>query len=164
MSIKKQDIIKKFQEFYNILRNNEKFILKREALKNLYKKYTLRIVTGRPKAEAYYVLNRFNVLGFFDAVICMEDCKKKQKPDPFGINLALKRLGVRKTSKNSAIYIGDSIDDINAAKNAGIRSIGILSSNVNSRSLKKLMLNNGAIKILEDINQLDINKLVSVIT
>jgi len=163
--IKKQDIIKKFQEFYlgnkkkKGLINNEAWLLDKNLLKNLYKKYRLGIVTGRPKEEAYYVLKKFKVLGFFDAVIAMEDCGKKQKPNPFGINLALKRLNLAKANKKSAIYIGDNIDDIKAAKNAGIKSIGILSSNINSKSLKKPMINNGAIKILNDIN-----KLASVIT
>lgn len=154
LKIEKQKIIQKFQEFYNLFRKNEKLLIKIQTLQDLSKKYRLGIVTGRPRDEAGYVLNRFNVLKFFDAIIAMEDCGKKQKPDPFGINLALKRLKIGSIGKKDALYIGDNIDDIIAAKNAGIKAIAILQKDVNSESLKKRMLNLGALKILDDINQL----------
>lgn len=40
------------------------------------------------------------------------------KPHPDGLNLAIERLGV---SKDNSIFLGDSLDDLHAARNAGIR-------------------------------------------
>ena len=177
VKIEKQKIIDKFQWLY--LGNNnkkgliedEKLLLDREKLKILSEKYKLGIVTGRPKEEAYYVLRRFNILGFFNAVVTMEDCGKKQKPDPFGINLALQRLKVdaadnklgtskneyrinKNNDKKNAVYIGDNIDDIIAAKNAGIKAIGILPRKANSDVLRRKMTKNGAIDVLNDVNKI----------
>jgi pyrophosphatase PpaX len=44
------------------------------------------------------------------------------KPDPEGIFLALNNLGIR--SKN-VIMIGDTAPDIEAGKNAGVKTIGV---------------------------------------
>jgi phosphoglycolate phosphatase len=42
------------------------------------------------------------------------------KPNPEGLNFALNSLGVQ---KEKAVFVGDSLDDVNAAKNAGMRVI-----------------------------------------
>jgi len=42
------------------------------------------------------------------------------KPNPEGINFALGTLGVE---KEKAVFVGDSLDDVNAARNAGLRVI-----------------------------------------
>ena len=44
------------------------------------------------------------------------------KPNPQGIHLALGRLGVE---KERGLFVGDSLDDVNAARNAGMRVIVI---------------------------------------
>jgi phosphoglycolate phosphatase len=57
--------------------------------------------------------------GFFDIALSRNDVLNL-KPNPDGINLAIERLGAQ---KDTSIFMGDSLDDINAAKNAGIRVI-----------------------------------------
>jgi phosphoglycolate phosphatase len=42
------------------------------------------------------------------------------KPNSEGINLALDKLGVQ---RGKSVFVGDSLDDINAARNAGLRVI-----------------------------------------
>lgn len=64
-------------------------------------------------------LNRLGLDGSFDTAVCRDDVKLF-KPDPEGINLAISRLGAQ---KNETLYIGDSLDDVNAARNAGIMVI-----------------------------------------
>jgi len=151
--IPKDKIIKKFQELYsgkNGFINNEKWILSKETLQELYKTCRLGIVTGRPKSEAYSALRKFEVLDFFDVVITMEDYpKEKPKPDPYSINSALKKLG----NKN-AVYIGDSIDDMEAARNAGIKAIGVIPPNIPGDRLELLLEQNGAKTVLKNINQI----------
>ncbi|MCX6730658.1 MAG: HAD-IA family hydrolase [Candidatus Roizmanbacteria bacterium] len=81
-------------------------------LKNIYGK--LGIATGRPKEEAQYVLDRFELKELFDVVVTKEDTQK-EKPYPDPILKAIKVLGVKKS-----VYIGDSPSDVVAATAAGI--------------------------------------------
>lgn len=53
----------------------------------------------------------------FDVVLTRNDVMNL-KPDPEGLNLAIEKLGI---CKDSSILLGDSLDDVNAARNAGIR-------------------------------------------
>ncbi len=67
-------------------------------------------------------LARHGVADYFDVVISAQDITK-HKPDPEGINLALEKLG---TTPDEAVYVGDMLTDIQAAKAAGLRAaIGI---------------------------------------
>jgi len=62
-------------------------------------------------------LSRFNFMEYFEIALGRNDVMNL-KPDPEGLNLAVETLGI---SKSGAIFIGDSLDDIKAARNAGIR-------------------------------------------
>ena len=64
-------------------------------------------------------LSKFCLTNYFDIVLSRYDVKNL-KPSPDGLHLALEKLGVR---KDASIFIGDSLDDVNAAKTAGIRVI-----------------------------------------
>ncbi len=57
-----------------------------------------------------------------DIVISREDVRLP-KPDPAGISIALERLGVK---AEDAVMVGDSPDDIAAARPIGVYSIGAL--------------------------------------
>jgi HAD superfamily hydrolase (TIGR01509 family) len=59
---------------------------------------------------------------FFDTVVTRNDVKAL-KPSGEGIRLALNRLQVM---KDRALFIGDSLDDIHATKEAGLKVIIIL--------------------------------------
>jgi HAD superfamily phosphatase len=157
VNVSKEEIINKFQELYlgkngkNGFIDNEKWLLPKKTLQNLYKNYRLGIVTGRPKDEAFYVLQKNGVLEFFDVIITMQDYPEdKAKPNPFSINLALKKLG-----RKNAVYIGDSIDDMKAAQNAKINPVGVMPPNISSDRLKQLMEANGATKILDNIIEIE---------
>lgn len=153
----KQDIINKFQEFYLGINgnkgfiDNEKLLINKDLLKKLSAKYKLGIVTGRPRKEAIYILNKFGINDLFKVIIGLEDYpSEKAKPDPYSIQLALTKIG----NGVNSIYLGDNIDDITAAKSAGIDAIGVLPSGIFSTSLKKKLEMSGAKLILDDINQL----------
>jgi HAD superfamily phosphatase len=156
VKISKNGVIQKFQSFYlgekdtKGLINNEKWLLPKKTLTNLSQKYSIGIVTGRPKAEALYILKKFGVEKYFDTLIAMEDYPpSKAKPDPFSINLALKQLNC-----SAAVYLGDSLDDIIAAKRAGIQSIGIPPPGNSSKILNSLLKKNGADIVLKNCNKL----------
>jgi HAD superfamily hydrolase (TIGR01509 family) len=62
-------------------------------------------------------LSKLGLAEFFDVALSRNDVLNL-KPNPDGLNLAIGRLGI---SKDNSIFLGDSLDDINAARNAGIR-------------------------------------------
>src|SRR3990167_3129893 len=108
-----------FQKLYlGGLINNEKLLIpkqKLQLLKNKYKK--LGIATGRPKKEAGYVIKKNKLEKIFDCVIALEDVANS-KPAPDSLLAVIKKLDLKQT-----IYIGDSPNDVIAARSAGIPSI-----------------------------------------
>ena len=156
--VPKGEIIRKFQEFYLGTKGkegfieNEKWLLPKEKLVALHKQRNLGIVTGRPLAETRYVLKKFQVKDLFDLIIAMEDYPpEKAKPDPYPIELALEILDTQ-----DVIYIGDSVDDIEAAKRAGIRAMGCIPPGVSQiEKLRELLFERGAEKVLGKIEDID---------
>lgn len=112
----------------NGLIDNESLLMNPSTMKNLSSRYVIGVVTSRPRFEALYIFRKFKLLGTFiktKNIIALEDCAK-QKPDPTPIELCKKRL-----MTESAIYIGDTINDTIAAEKASIPSINI---GINDRS------------------------------
>jgi phosphoglycolate phosphatase-like HAD superfamily hydrolase len=64
-------------------------------------------------------LEAHDLTSMFRVVVCMEDAPLK--PDPAPVRLALKALGVSR-----AWMLGDTPDDIRAARGAGVVPLGIL--------------------------------------
>jgi phosphoglycolate phosphatase-like HAD superfamily hydrolase len=121
-----------------------------DVLKMLEDKYAMGIVTGRPRIEARYALKRFNMESFFPVLITMDDIPDgKFKPHPFGIELAMAKLPGLKT-----YYIGDTVDDMIAAKEANAIPIGVINRAGRKNTLKKLLMDHGAVFVLDDINKI----------
>lgn len=84
------------------------------------------IVTSRRFNEPLLTtLRAYNLDKFFMAIISASDVKNA-KPDPEGISLAMKMLGVDEGDKGSVFIVGDAVADMQAGKNAGIKTIGAL--------------------------------------
>ena len=145
IAIPKEKIIEKFQEFYlkGKLIDKETLLISKNVLEKLKSKFRLAIVTDRPRSETGYTLQRLGINGLFDAIVTADDVRTG-KPDPQGIKLAISNLG---TIDN--IYIGDSIDDLQAAKSAGIEFIAVSPKSA-GRKFEDLMEKNGALKTLKD--------------
>jgi phosphoglycolate phosphatase len=71
-------------------------------------------VGGKSIAKA---LSKLDLADYFDVVVSRNDVMNL-KPNPEGLNLAIEKLGI---CKDSSVLLGDSLDDVNAARNAGIR-------------------------------------------
>jgi len=69
------------------------------------------------RAGAATELERTGVRQFFQVIVGFEDVPQP-KPDPAGIMLAMARLGA---SAPETLYVGDSLNDMLAARNAGCR-------------------------------------------
>lgn len=87
----------------------------REVIEELHQEgLKMALVTSKIRSEMSYQFDHFMINHFFETIICAEDTPRP-KPHPDPLLLALDRLGVK---NKEAIFIGDSIYDIQAAKKA----------------------------------------------
>lgn len=89
-----------------------------EELQN--NKIDLGIVTSTPKDVAEKEIFMLNRLKLKSVIYAQPIYGVKSKPDPESIHLSLKRLGV---SAEQTIYVGNGIEDIITARNAGVTDI-----------------------------------------
>ncbi|MDW7680285.1 MAG: TIGR01548 family HAD-type hydrolase [bacterium] len=149
------EVVDKFQEYYlgknfDGFIKNETWLLKHQVLETLFQQHALGIVTGRPRKEAEFVLSRFEKADYFGALIAIEDTPPgKGKPEPDGIFEAMKKLRAR-----SAVYLGDTVDDISAALSAEIIPIGVLTDNDRSEKQINVLKSHGAQQVLNDVNEI----------
>jgi len=105
-----------------------------ESLRELKKMgLSLALVTNSGKRPATEVLEKFCISKFFASVITRDDVSRI-KPDGEGIKKALFSLGA---SNREAVYVGDGIVDIKAARDAEVREISITNGSVEERELRK---------------------------
>ena len=106
----------------------------------------LAIVSQKLRHLVFTVLEREDLAGCFEVVLGGQDVPAF-KPDPRGLQMALDRLGV---DADDAIYVGDTVIDAEAAANADMRFVGVLTGPTTAAEFepyKKLTL-------LETVNDL----------
>ncbi|TEA77808.1 phosphoglycolate phosphatase [Allopusillimonas ginsengisoli] len=81
----------------------------------------LSIVTNKPTAFTPPLLAQCGLSSFFDAIVCGDTCVRK-KPDPMPLLHACSLLGV---APGTALAVGDSINDAQAARAAGITVLAV---------------------------------------
>ncbi len=145
----------KFVELYwgkngNGYVNAEKWLLPIPALRRLKKRAELAIFTGRVGKEMEYTLVRQKVRPLFDLIVTVDNVARP-KPAPDGL---LKILNDR--DPQVALYLGDNVDDANAARSAKVPFVGVLPRNSQERrqrgsTLRKL----GALNIIGHISELE---------
>ncbi len=101
------------------LRRRETLVPDREHLAALARSFKLGVVTGRPRRDAERFLDEHRIRDIFGAVVCREDAPLK--PDPAPVRAAMTQLRAR-----SGWMLGDTPDDVNAARRAGVVPIGVL--------------------------------------
>ncbi|MBI5611385.1 MAG: histidinol-phosphate transaminase [Deltaproteobacteria bacterium] len=121
-------VVETFQSLYwgddgDGLIQEEEFCVPAELRARLRQRYATAIVTGRPRVEALRALEIAGATDTWapDRVAAMEDGPNKPAPD--GILRMLEHLGV---AAAEAAYLGDSVDDMRAARAAGVRAVGVL--------------------------------------
>ncbi|MFE6169584.1 HAD family hydrolase [Viridibacillus arvi] len=75
------------------------------------------IVTSKTKQELINEFEPFGLSSFFEHTICVDDTEN-HKPHPEPLLVCLEGLNA---TKNEAIYIGDSIYDMQCANSAGVK-------------------------------------------
>ena len=91
----------------------------------------LGLVTNNSRRGTDISLERLGLNGFFQAVVTRDDCNE-MKPDPGSLKQALKGLNVR---ADEAIFVGDSVNDIIAAKAAGLSSVAVSTGSISMEQL-----------------------------
>lgn len=92
----------------------------------------IALVTSGSRERVARDLARLDCDRFFATVVCSEDTTRK-KPDPEPLRLALSRLGV---GAPEAAYVGDSPEDVEMARAAGVFTIGIPGAFPNAAALR----------------------------
>jgi len=79
------------------------------------------IVTSGDRVRVGRELDDLGVASLFEVVVCAEDIVYR-KPHPEALLLALDKLGV---GAAEAVYVGDSPEDVQMARAAGVMAVGI---------------------------------------
>jgi phosphoglycolate phosphatase-like HAD superfamily hydrolase len=129
------------------LRESERLLVDRDVLSSFADRLPLAIVTGRPREEAEWFLEREGLTDLFQAVVCMED--GPLKPDPAPVRTAAARLDVARTW-----MIGDTPDDIRAGAAAGAVPIGIVAPGPDPAASAAALRESGAATVLAAVDDL----------
>lgn len=147
-------VIARFEEFYqgrpgaSGLCELEAVIPPRRLIARLAARLPLGIVTGRPRRDARRLLERHGLEQYFAVLVTMEDASPK--PDPAPVALALDRLGVER-----AWMVGDTPDDVVAARKAGVVPIGVIAPGHPPEAMRRALLEAGAARVLADLSPLE---------
>ena len=148
------DVTERFQEIYlgtsekPGLRESERLLVGRDVLERLAARLPLGIVTGRPREEATWFLEKTGTSDLFGAAVCLED--GPLKPDPQPVRAAVLRLGVQR-----AWMVGDTPDDLRAAAAAGVVPFGIVAPGDDPSKAASALHQAGAAAVLRHITNLE---------
>ena len=96
--------------------------LNKGAKRTLYKlqkdKFSIGLVTNVGSKAIIPALKKLGIEDYFKVLVTRNDVSRL-KPSPDGLNIAKNKLN---SSSDSILFVGDSFDDIGAAKAAGIKS------------------------------------------
>jgi HAD superfamily hydrolase (TIGR01662 family) len=86
--------------------------------------YRLGVVSSGNDCRVNREIEELGLAGFFEAVICHEQINNR-KPHPEGLEIALRSLGCLPTE---SCYVGDTPEDIEMGKRAGMLTVGVRSA------------------------------------
>jgi phosphoglycolate phosphatase len=120
-----EDALRRFLKFYraHALEHTHLYPGVREAvLKLAAQEHTLSVLTNKPGRISYDILAALGLAGVFFRVYGGDTLSGK-KPDPVGILSLIRDTGL---TASETLMIGDSAVDVQTARNAGVRSCGVL--------------------------------------
>jgi len=94
----------------------------RRTLETLRRSFLLGIVTSGNRRRVRRQLRDFKLAGHFAVCVCSEDVTRK-KPHPEPLRLALSRI---RTRPEECVYVGDTPEDVEMARRAGVLPVGVL--------------------------------------
>ena len=140
-----------FYRSYNI-ENHKKYVKAFPNAKEYITKwkeegYKIGIVSSKMKDVIMLGLDCCDMKDLFDVVLGVGEYSL-EKPDKSGLIEACKQLN---ESKDNCIYVGDSVTDIEAAKNAGMYSIAYVSNKGKEQALIATKPN----RVIYDLSEID---------
>lgn len=93
----------------------------RTVIRRLQRSFTLGIVTSGSRGRVRQQLREFELKDSFATCVFSEDVSRR-KPHPAPLELALRRL---RAEPEETVYVGDTPEDIEMARRAGVRAIGV---------------------------------------
>lgn len=124
------------------LKTRERLLVDTARLDSWAGTMPLGVVTARPRQDAAEFLDRFDIARYFSTVVTREDAP--MKPDPAPVTLAMERLGVSR-----AWMAGDTVDDLMAARRAGVVPIAVVVPGDDRSALSV------AARVLDSVNQIE---------
>ncbi|HEV3375318.1 MAG TPA: HAD family hydrolase [Candidatus Acidoferrum sp.] len=94
----------------------------RRVLTRLQSRHELGLVTSGDRDRVVRQLREFRLTKIFAARVCSGDTSRK-KPHPEPLRLALQQMGL---DPKACVYVGDSPQDLEMARRAGVRAIAVL--------------------------------------
>jgi HAD superfamily hydrolase (TIGR01509 family) len=94
----------------------------RRVLARLCASHSLGLVTSGDRGRVTRHLREFRLTRLFTARVCSGDTLRK-KPHPEPLRLALRKMQL---DPRVCIYVGDAPQDVEMARRAGVRAIGVL--------------------------------------
>jgi pyrophosphatase PpaX len=94
----------------------------RRVLTRLKKRHDLGLVTSGDRERVVRQLREFRLTQVFAARVCSGDTARK-KPHPEPLRLALRQMEL---DPGACVYVGDSAEDLEMARRAGVRAIAVL--------------------------------------
>lgn len=94
----------------------------RRVLAQLRGSYRLGLVTSGDRDRVTRQLREFALTRLFAARVCSGDTANK-KPHPEPLQLALRRM---RLESPACVYVGDTAEDLEMARRAGVRAIAVL--------------------------------------
>jgi HAD superfamily hydrolase (TIGR01549 family) len=119
-----------------------------EQLETLKRRHRLMVITGRPRDE-YTPVWEERLAPYFEHVYCQDDFDNvRRKPEPDLLLAAMKQSGIE-----GGIYVGNSVDDMQAALKADLIPVGVTTTQDGER-----LSDFGASCIIQSVN--DIGKVL----
>jgi HAD superfamily hydrolase (TIGR01509 family) len=94
----------------------------RRVLASLRDAHPLGLVTSGDRDRVTRQLREFRLTTLFAARVCSGDTLRK-KPHPAPLRLALRQM---RLDPSACVYVGDASQDVEMARRAGVRAIGVL--------------------------------------
>ncbi len=134
---------------------DERVLLDVETRRSLLDRYSIAVLTGRPRAEAKIALERVG-LNLPSGRLCAMEDWEASKPHPSGLfNLR------EKLEADSLVLVGDTLDDIRTAVSASEKDpdrsyygVGVLTGGLKGNEGMKKFKEAGAHVVLESVNEL----------
>lgn len=94
----------------------------RQVLRQLARRHALGLVTSGDRVRVTRQLRKFALTRMFRARVCGGDTAEK-KPHPAPLRMALRQM---KLDAEDCVYVGDTPEDLEMARAAGMRAIAVL--------------------------------------